>query len=248
MDTSDTVAEPVRTIFVSGLPSDATEREVYLLCRTCPGYEGCSLSIMKGSPIAFCTFDSHESALLAISALAGQKFDPDGSMIIRAELAKKNSAPKRPREDGMPGSNSRPRRDPPPQPQYFPPMDPYMQAAYPPGAWPYSPYAAPPPQTMPPSYTATPKRAATGPGGCTLFVGGIGMAPETAIRALFAQTPGLKNVKVKNGAGRTGVAWIQYDNPATAAEAQIAYQGSLVEAGGQPIRVEFAKSEMTSAT
>eukprot|EP00316_Scyphosphaera_apsteinii_P016809 CAMPEP_0119308784 /NCGR_PEP_ID=MMETSP1333-20130426/12758_1 /TAXON_ID=418940 /ORGANISM="Scyphosphaera apsteinii, Strain RCC1455" /LENGTH=202 /DNA_ID=CAMNT_0007312629 /DNA_START=182 /DNA_END=790 /DNA_ORIENTATION=+ len=199
---------------------------------------------MKGSPVAFCTFESHEAALSATTALAGQKFDPDGAIVIRAELAKKNSAPKRPREDGMPSSNSRPKRDTAP-PQWLPPMDPYMQAGYPMGGgYPY----APPPQTMPPSVSYAPpvsKHAAAGPGGCTLFVGGIGMATETSIRALFSQTPGLKNVKVKNGEGRKGVAWIQYDNPAAAAEAQIYYQSALVESGGQPIRVEFAKSETT---
>ena len=37
-------SEELRTLFVTGLPRDATEREIYLLCRTCPGYEGCTLT------------------------------------------------------------------------------------------------------------------------------------------------------------------------------------------------------------
>ena len=61
MDVALVDAEELRTLFLSGLPSDVTERELYLLCRPCSGYEGCSLNPSAGSSgmVAFLVFSSN---------------------------------------------------------------------------------------------------------------------------------------------------------------------------------------------
>ncbi|EJW79694.1 hypothetical protein WUBG_09397 [Wuchereria bancrofti] len=54
--------EPVRTLFVSGLPMDAKQRELYLLFRSCRGYENSLLRITQSkdggiaSPVGFVYF------------------------------------------------------------------------------------------------------------------------------------------------------------------------------------------------
>ncbi|EEC16130.1 hypothetical protein IscW_ISCW022577 [Ixodes scapularis] len=59
--------EPVRTLFVSGLPMDAKPRELYLLFRAYKGYEGSLLKVTQkngktSSPVGFVTFSSRAGA------------------------------------------------------------------------------------------------------------------------------------------------------------------------------------------
>jgi len=252
--------EELRTLFISGLPRDATEREMYLLCRTCPGYEGCSLALTaSSSPLAFVIFSNNAAAMAAMDALQGTQFDPDSSNQLRIELAKKNSAPKRQRAEGEAGGAARRRFTPtttppfmtpgslPPQYDPFgapPPYDPFAQSPYGyPGTAPYG-IGLPPPGKP----THRPQNPAGG--GCTLFIAGLSAeANEPVVRAIFSQTTGLKNVKFKPGEfGKSAAAWVQYDNPESAASAKAIYHGSspMGAAGPEGLRVEYAKTEMSN--
>lgn len=254
--------EELRTLFVSGLPRDATEREMYLLCRLCPGYEGCSLAVTAGGgPLAFVIFSSNALALAAMESLQGTQFDPDGAHQLRIELAKKNSAPKRQRPEGDAGAAARRRFAPSTTPSFLPPgsvpppydpfgapslYDPFAQSPYGyPGQAPYG-IGLPPP--------AKPAHRPQNPagGGCTLFIAGLGeTANEAIIRAIFGQTAGLKNVKFKPGEfGKHAAAWVQYDNPEAASAAKAIYHGTspMGAAGPEGLRVEYAKTEMSSGS
>ncbi|KAH7298287.1 hypothetical protein KP509_25G035600 [Ceratopteris richardii] len=98
--------EEVRTLFISGLPNDIKEREIYNLFRTYPGYEACQLKYTgRGYQIvAFAVFSSQAAALAAKTGLNGHKFDPDLGASLHIELAKSNSRGKRPHSDDR-GSN-----------------------------------------------------------------------------------------------------------------------------------------------
>ncbi|MCO5561697.1 hypothetical protein L7F22_015320 [Adiantum nelumboides] len=93
--------EEVRTLFISGLPNDIKEREIYNLFRTYPGYESCQLKYTgRGYQIvAFAVFNDQVSALAAKAGLNGHKIDPDLGATLNIELAKSNSRGKRPHSD-----------------------------------------------------------------------------------------------------------------------------------------------------
>ena len=81
--------EEIKTIFLSGLPHDATYREVYLLCRNLSGYEGCNLrQTGTAAPVAFCVFDCNANAQIAMDGLQGVSFDPESTIVLRTEMAK----------------------------------------------------------------------------------------------------------------------------------------------------------------
>lgn len=91
----DTLPE-VRTLFVSGLPMDAKQREIYLMFRSFPGYQGSLLKVTgkegkKTSPVAFVTFDTRAQGESAKNALHGVRFDPEIATTLRIEFAKANT-------------------------------------------------------------------------------------------------------------------------------------------------------------
>uniref|UniRef100_A0A9J8D8A5 RNA binding protein, mRNA processing factor 2b n=1 Tax=Cyprinus carpio carpio TaxID=630221 RepID=A0A9J8D8A5_CYPCA len=59
----------VRTLFVSGLPTDIKPRELYLLFRPFKGYEGSLIKLTSKQPVGFVTFDSRSGAEAAKNAL-----------------------------------------------------------------------------------------------------------------------------------------------------------------------------------
>lgn len=82
--------EAVSTVFIAGLPSDATPRELDNLCRFMPGFVHAKVDARKGKTL-FVRFDTPHSAHNAIAALNSQVFDrlcPGESM--RVLLAKSN--------------------------------------------------------------------------------------------------------------------------------------------------------------
>ncbi|XP_071788322.1 uncharacterized protein [Asterias amurensis] len=105
MDSSASTAgeDEVRTLFVSGLPMDATPRELYLLFRAYQGYEGSLLKLTSkpgksSSPVGFVTFESRAGAESAKQALSGVRFDPDQPQTIRLEFAKSNTKVTKPKQ------------------------------------------------------------------------------------------------------------------------------------------------------
>eukprot|EP00245_Coleochaete_scutata_P004405 TRINITY_DN1693_c0_g1_i1.p1 TRINITY_DN1693_c0_g1~~TRINITY_DN1693_c0_g1_i1.p1 ORF type:complete len:363 (-),score=66.72 TRINITY_DN1693_c0_g1_i1:302-1306(-) len=95
--------EEIHTLFISSLPEDVTERELYLLFRLSAGYQRCLLKRQGHGlrPVAFAVFDNHLNAIAARDALNGVTFDPYSGIAVQMELAKANSkATKRFHEDG----------------------------------------------------------------------------------------------------------------------------------------------------
>ncbi|XP_038706517.1 protein WHI4 isoform X2 [Tripterygium wilfordii] len=89
--------EGVNTLFVSGLPDDVKAREIHNLFRRRPGFDSCQLKYTgRGNQVvAFATFFNHQSAIAAMHALNGVKFDPQTGSTLHIELARSNSRRKR---------------------------------------------------------------------------------------------------------------------------------------------------------
>lgn len=93
----------INTLFVSGLPDDVKPREIHNLFRRRPGFDSCQLKYTgRGNQVvAFATFFNHQTAVAALHALNGVKFDPQTGSILHIELARSNSRRKR-----VPGSGA----------------------------------------------------------------------------------------------------------------------------------------------
>ncbi|KAI6690134.1 hypothetical protein NL676_026962 [Syzygium grande] len=87
----------INTLFVSGLPDDVKAREIHNLFRRRPGFDSCQLKYTgRGNQVvAFATFFNHQSAIAALHALNGVKFDPQTGSTLHIELARSNSRRKR---------------------------------------------------------------------------------------------------------------------------------------------------------
>ncbi|XP_052176546.1 U2 small nuclear ribonucleoprotein B'' [Diospyros lotus] len=87
----------INTLFVSGLPDDVKAREIHNLFRRRPGFDFCQLKYTgRGNQVvAFATFVNHQSAMAALHALNGVKFDPQTGSVLHIELARSNSRRKR---------------------------------------------------------------------------------------------------------------------------------------------------------
>ncbi|KAK7255563.1 hypothetical protein RIF29_28976 [Crotalaria pallida] len=87
----------INTLFVSGLPDDVKPREIHNLFRRRPGFDACQLKYTgrANQVVAFATFFNHPSAMAALHALNGVKFDPQSGSVLHIELARSNSRRKR---------------------------------------------------------------------------------------------------------------------------------------------------------
>lgn len=84
--------EDSRTVFVAGLPRDVKERELTLLFREQPGFQGVVLrSDGIGRPLGFATFEDHPAAAAAIATLVDVVLDPASGEHLRLELARTSS-------------------------------------------------------------------------------------------------------------------------------------------------------------
>lgn len=96
----------VRTLFVSGLPPDATERELYLLFRTCHGFENALLRHGKTgkstTPVGFVTFETKADADEARRTLNGVRFDQHAPYNVRLEIARSTTKFTKPKQPSPP--------------------------------------------------------------------------------------------------------------------------------------------------
>ncbi|XP_071733499.1 uncharacterized protein [Rutidosis leptorrhynchoides] len=83
----------IKTLFVSGLPNDIKAREIHNLFRRRAGFDYCQLKYTgrANQVVAFATFVNHPSAMAALHALNGVKFDPQTGCTLHIELARSNS-------------------------------------------------------------------------------------------------------------------------------------------------------------
>jgi len=84
--------EPIKTLYITGLPYDIKEREIQLLCRPYPGFEFCNLNLRYDVPSAFAKFTTRETAEAALQALHGFVFDLNHpELTIRVDFAKSDT-------------------------------------------------------------------------------------------------------------------------------------------------------------
>eukprot|EP00854_Cymbomonas_tetramitiformis_P006984 gene6984-8329_t len=83
--------DEVRTIFVTGWPSDVKERELVNLLRWFPGFEAAQMNVRTDGQVhGFALFQTGQHAVQARDGLRDLQFDPDTNSVLRCELAKKN--------------------------------------------------------------------------------------------------------------------------------------------------------------
>lgn len=97
-DAIDEDSNDLKTLFVSGLPIDITERELFHIFNRCAGFEDCRLQIKTSSPVAFVSFFSGTDASKALNQMNGYSLDPENQRQMRCEMAKANMKPKRSRD------------------------------------------------------------------------------------------------------------------------------------------------------
>ncbi|CAI5501663.1 unnamed protein product [Closterium sp. Naga37s-1] len=193
--------EEIRTIFVTGFPPDAKEREVQNMLRWWPGYEACQLTFKGDQPLGFAIFSTPAMAFAARDALQGLIFDADHNSVLRVELAKTNLH----RRKGLPGGgdgydhSKRSRVD--PMAAYMPgaaaaAMGSFMPAAYDAYASSFTPLPAAP-AAAPKTYTPLPAPPSGMPGKIyrdnppcnTLYLGNLGLqVSEAELLQIFSVT------------------------------------------------------------
>ncbi|XP_039072015.1 RNA-binding protein with multiple splicing-like [Hibiscus syriacus] len=82
--------DKVRTIFISGLPTDVKERELQNLLRWLPGFEASQVSFKGKEPKGFALFSTAKFAVAAKDTLQEMVFDDKLKSLLHIEMAKKN--------------------------------------------------------------------------------------------------------------------------------------------------------------
>lgn len=109
--------EEVSTVFIGGIPVDATLREMDNLCRFMPGYVHSKVDSRKGTTLFVC-FDSPDAANECIFRLDKQHFDRSNpGEVLRVVMAKSNMRS----GDHSAVTQRAPAQAPLPPPQTFPP-------------------------------------------------------------------------------------------------------------------------------
>ncbi|GBG88830.1 hypothetical protein CBR_g48442 [Chara braunii] len=246
----------VRTLFISGLPQDVQERELFNLFRPCDGYESSQLQVTSRSvhPVGFATFVDQPSALSARDALNGVIFDPAAGLKLRIELAKANSKPKRARTEdgGVNGTADKKFRGSVGlAPMSNPLMDPFapysgpgiMQHAVMGGS-----YGGPEPIGIGSAsgvMSSGGKLGGSNPPCTTLFVANLGpTCNELELRDLFSSCPGFVKLRIQMKRGAP-VAFAEFQDIHSSTMAINQLQNYMLpscDRGG--VRLEYAKSRM----
>jgi len=259
--------EPVRTLFVSGLPADVKNRELYNLFRTFEGFQSATVTYTgeRKMPVAFVVFSGQEFALTARERLQGINFDPEVPTTLRIELAKSNSKSKVRKKEPRQEPRQEPGRTPNPSPSIRNRAPPYRLPNNIPdfhvgvplndgsedffksqgmfeqnntNSYPYFPER---PQFMPPN---SPSRSGQLP--CsTLFIGNMSPhTPESELGNIFNNFPGFEKLKISRK-GDNLMCFIDFKTVQSSNSAMAALQTmDLIPAEGRRIRIEFARSRM----
>ncbi|CAI5536415.1 unnamed protein product [Closterium sp. Naga37s-1] len=243
--------EEIRTIFVTGFPPDAKEREVQNMLRWWPGYEACQLTFKGDQPLGFAIFSTPAMAFAARDALQGLIFDADHNSVLRVELAKTNLH----RRKGLPGGgdgydhSKRSRVD--PMAAYMPgsaaAMGSFMPAAYDAYASSFTPLPAAP-AAAPKTYTPLPAPPSGMPGKIyrdnppcnTLYLGNLGLqVSEAELLQIFSVQPGYVQLKLLRQ-GMSTCCFVQFVDVDAASAVHTALQGiSLASSDRGPVRVQY---------
>lgn len=248
--------EEVRTLFISGLPNDIKEREIYNLFRTHAGYESCQLKYTgRGYQIvAFAVFTDQAAALAAKEALNGHKLDPELGSTLHIELARANSRGKRPHSDERgPSAMEKKFRGPMGVPGVYadagmvhsvyndlhgyPPSQSALVGGY---AMQDGVSSLMMGSAMPPP----PARGSNAP--CsTLFVANLGLGcTEAELTQVLSSFPGFRKVKMQSRGGLP-VAFVEFQDAGCSTQVLNQLQNFMLPSSVQGgIRLEYAKSKM----
>ncbi|KAJ9455437.1 Protein couch potato [Diplonema papillatum] len=85
--------EPIRTLFVAGLPYDASDRELYLLFGSSEGYDKSMIVRKDGGkrPYGFVNYQNNDCAEAAKERLDGFQWDPTEPLKLKCEQSKRNT-------------------------------------------------------------------------------------------------------------------------------------------------------------
>ncbi|KAJ9455438.1 Protein couch potato [Diplonema papillatum] len=83
----------IQTVFVAGLPYDATDRELYLLFGSAEGYDKSMIVRKDGGkrPYGFVNFTNSRDAAQMKDQINGFQWDPNDPIKLKAELSKRNT-------------------------------------------------------------------------------------------------------------------------------------------------------------
>ncbi|XP_050228270.1 uncharacterized protein LOC126677614 [Mercurialis annua] len=255
--------DEVRTIFITGLPEDAKERELQNLLRWLPGYEASQVNYKGDKPMGFALFSAPHYAIAAKDALQDLLFDAESKSVLHTEMAKKNlfvkrgivvdsnayDQSKRLRTGGDYSHSAYT----PPSPFHPPPQPVWGPHGYmPPAPPPYDPYAgypvpqvpmpAPAPMPAPSSYVPV-QNTKDNPPCNTLFIGNLGEnINEDELRGLFSVQPGFKQMKVLRQERHT-VCFIEFEDMNSATNVHRSLQGAVIPSSGSiGMRIQYSKN------
>eukprot|EP01080_Neovahlkampfia_damariscottae_P003745 gene3745-6633_t len=236
--------EEVKTLFVSGLPLNVREREIYLLFQQCPGYDSSTIKLKAKSAVAFVLFDDNKTASNAIDKINGTQFDPDSSNKIKVELAKNNTKIQKRERSTTPENHSEKRMK-----HNYPQSSFFQNGFYNPvlsrGLFPITP---PPGPLNIEEYSNYFNDFYYQPSkGCnTIFIANLDSSiKEKDILDLCCKIPGYSRMKMLRGENKKDpVCFVEFYDVNYAHSAIRNLTGVILKGMKNPIRVEFAKNEM----
>ncbi len=243
VDAAEDDSADLKTLFVSGLPFDITERELFHIFNRCAGFEDCRVQIKTSSPVAFVSFLTGADASKALGLMNGYALDPENQKQMRCEMAKANMKPKRSRDASHPSANDSLKK-----PGSVPAMYPHSYAA----DWQVgsgASYGAH--MTIPSDYYGAGGLVVGGSTGRsnppmdTVFI--ANMSPESSeeeLKTMLNGFAGYKRCKLVNQRGVV-TAFAQFEDIKCAAAAIGFLQGRpnmALDSGG--LRVEYSKKPM----
>jgi RNA recognition motif-containing protein len=254
--------EEIKTLFVSGFPTDVHEREIHNLFRFFSGYEGCILNLEtpQKQPVAFVSFAERDSAVRAMRYLQGARFDLTSPQTLRIDFAKSNSKIKRLSPRDLFTSEKR-SRSPVGGAPYYPSYPQYNTPGYGMGSLSSSlipwfnnlnindnNFSIPPPFSSPhphvSSYGTAPYPPAPSkvPPCTTLFVANIHPdVVEKDLLRFFRTTTGFTRLKVSQKDGAP-ICFVEYADVPSSTSVMQTFQGFPV--GPSQIRIEYARAKM----
>ncbi|MEW5316974.1 MAG: hypothetical protein WDW38_008311 [Sanguina aurantia] len=216
-------SEELRTLFLTGFPTDIKERELNNLLRFFPGYEASQMNTKNGLAQGFALFATGQTALAANSAVNGLQFD--GSTQLRSEMARKNMYIK------DEGAQKRARTGP----------GGFSQLQGGSGGPSPAPYFRP---AMPrPRLDGGGAMSVDNPPCNTLYVCNLVEGiHEAQLRQVFATQPGFCQLKVMNN-GKATSCFVEYETVAAANLVHTGQQGVVIASNdNKPIRIQYSKN------
>ncbi|MFS7909527.1 putative RNA recognition motif domain, nucleotide-binding alpha-beta plait domain superfamily [Helianthus anomalus] len=239
----------INTLFVSGLPDDVKAREIHNLFRRRPGFDYCQLKYTgRGNQVvAFATFVNHPSAIAALHALNGVKFDPQTGSTLHIELARSNS-----RRKNKPGPGAYvviDKRSTATKDDQESSDDGDSETEEPSESNKDASTKSDEETAADPENTGAAENEQTEntvDGACsTLFIANLGpTCTESELKPVLSRYPGFNTLKVRNRGGMP-VAFADYEEVEQATEVMNALQGSTLpssDRGG--MHIEYARSKM----